>query len=141
MSFFWVTGMWPRTIFLSRLIGLYAIFVSVAMISHKPATVQMVTELVHDPPLLFLGGLIGIGIGLAMVLGHNVWSGGALPVVVTIVGWTTLMKGVLLIFVSPESAPGVFLGTLQYARLFYMYASITLLLGIYLSVFGLRRKR
>jgi hypothetical protein len=25
--------------------------------------------------------------GLAVVVAHNVWSGGALPVVVTLVGW------------------------------------------------------
>jgi hypothetical protein len=29
-------------------------------------------------------GLLG---GLAMVLAHNVWSGGPLPVIVTLIGW------------------------------------------------------
>ena len=36
---------------------------------------------------------------MAMVLSHNVWSGGALP----------LIKGLLLLFVSPETVGWVIL--------------------------------
>ena len=36
----------PRTIFLSRLIGLYCILVSLYMVTHKQVTVEIVTELV-----------------------------------------------------------------------------------------------
>src|SRR5690348_14216277 len=34
--------------------------------------------------------------GTALVIGHNVWSGGVLPVVVTLLGWLTLIKGIAL---------------------------------------------
>jgi hypothetical protein len=37
-----------------------------------------------------------------MVLGHNIWSGGALVVVVTVVGWITLVKSLLFLFLPPE---------------------------------------
>ena len=80
-------------------------------------------------------------IGLAMILGHNVWSGGALPVVVTLVGWMALMKGLVCMFLSPEAASEYFLGLFHYEQLFYLYASISLLLGIYLTYSGLRRRR
>ena len=76
--------MTPRTRFLGRLIGLYCMLASLAMVAHKQALVEMVTGLLHDPPVLFLAGLIAVIAGLAMVLGHNVWSGGALPVIVTL---------------------------------------------------------
>jgi hypothetical protein len=33
-------------------------------------------------------------------------SGGALPVVVTLVGWLILAKGLLLLFLTPEAHPG-----------------------------------
>jgi hypothetical protein len=52
-------------------------------------------------------------------LGHNVWSGGALPVVVTLVGWVALIKGLLLLFLSPEAAAGLYLGGLHYEQPFY----------------------
>ena len=66
-----------RTAFLSRLVGLYCILVSLSMVTHKRATVEMMTALVHNPPLLFIVGVITLAAGLAMILGHNVWSGGA----------------------------------------------------------------
>jgi hypothetical protein len=35
---------------------------------------------------MLLTSVITLVIGLALVVGHNVWSGGALPVTVTVVG-------------------------------------------------------
>lgn len=130
--------MTPITRFLGRLIGLYYILVSLAMAVHKQATLETVTALVHSPPLLFLAGIIAIGIGLAMTLGHNVWSGGTLPVVVTLIGWVALVKGAIILFLSPEAAAGFFLGRLHYEEFFYVYAAITFLLGVYLIFAGSR---
>ena len=67
----------PRTMFLSRLIWLYCILVSLYMVTHKQVTVELVTALVHSQPALFAVGLMTVIIGLAMILSHNVWSGGA----------------------------------------------------------------
>ena len=69
----------PRTTFLSRLIGIYAILISLSMLTHKRATIEMVTALVHSPPVLYLVGVMLVVAGLAMILVHNIWSGGALP--------------------------------------------------------------
>jgi hypothetical protein len=126
-----------RTTFLSRLIGLYAILTALAMMSHKQASVEMVTGLMHNPPLLFMAGLMALITGLAIILSHNVWSGGALPIVVTLIGWASLIKGLLLLFPLPEVADRMFLGALHYEQFFYLYTSITLLLGIYLTSMGM----
>jgi hypothetical protein len=123
----------PRTAFLGRLIGLYCILVSVSMLIHKQATVDVVAALLHSAPLLFLLGVITVSAGLAMVLGHNVWSGGAVSLIVTLVGWTTLIKGALFLFLSPGTESSLFLEGLHYDHLFYLYAGISLLLGIYLT--------
>ena len=131
----------PRTTFLSKLIGIYSILVSLSMITHKQATVEMVTALIHNPPVVFVVSVMAMAAGLAMVLGHNVWSGGALPVIVTLIGWWTLVKGLLFLFLSPEGASAFFLGGLHYEQLFYLYAGISLLLGIYLTYGGLRQQR
>jgi len=110
------------------------------MVTHRQAAIETATALVHNPPLLFLAGVIAITIGLAMVLGHNVWTDGAVPVIVTLVGWSTLIKGLLLLFLPPDAAPGVFLGALRYEQLFYVYTAISLLLGSYLT-WGAGRQR
>lgn len=128
------------TAFLGRLIGLYCVFISLAMLTHKKATVQTVTGLVHDAPLLFIVSVILVLAGLAMILSHNVWSGGALALVVTLVGWIMLIKGLLFLFLSAEGISAVFIAGLRYERLFYLYAAISLALGIYL-VFMTRQQR
>ena len=48
---------------------------------------------------MLLSGMVATAAGIAVVLGHNVWSGGALPVVVTLVGWAALLMGVALLLV------------------------------------------
>lgn len=128
----------PRTAFLSKLIGLYSIVVSLAMFTHREATVEMITAALHSSPILFLFGIVALTGGLAMVLGHNVWSGGATPVVVTLLGWSTLIKGVFFLFLSPEAASGVFLGALRFEQYFYFYAGISFLIGVYLTYAGAR---
>jgi hypothetical protein len=42
------------------------------------------TAFVRNPPLLLIFSMVWLIAGLAMVLGHNIWSGGALPVIVTL---------------------------------------------------------
>ena len=131
----------PRTAFLSRLIGLYSILVSLSMITNKQATMEKLTGLLNSAPLLFMVSVIAVAAGLAMVLGHNVWKGGALPVIVTVIGWLTLIKGVLFLLLSPQMASALYLGTLHYEQFFYLYVSIGLLLGIYLTYGGAAKPR
>ena len=61
-----------RTIFLSRLLGLYALAISISMVIHKSAMIETAGELALAPPLLFIAGMFTLLAGLAMVLGHNV---------------------------------------------------------------------
>ena len=46
--------------------------------------------------------------GVATVIGHNIWSGGALPVAVTALGWMMLVKGVVLMASPPEMLVGYY---------------------------------
>jgi hypothetical protein len=89
------------TIFLARLIGLFAILVSLSMVVRKRVMVETTTALLRNGPLLLITGMVGLVAGLAMVLGHNIWSGGALPVVVTLSGWIILVRSLILLFLSP----------------------------------------
>ena len=73
----------PRTIFLSRLIGLYCIFIALCMITYRQATVDSVPAILHNPSMMLALGVITLAAGLAMVLTHNIWSGGAVSVMVT----------------------------------------------------------
>jgi hypothetical protein len=132
--------MLPRTLFLSRLIGLYCILGALSMITRKQATLESVTALLHIPSMIFIVGVITLAAGLAMVLAHNIWSGGALVVIVTLVGWITLIKSLFFLFLPPEMEAGLFLGQLHYQQLFYLYGAISLILGIYLTYGGFKSR-
>lgn len=129
-----------RTIFLSRLIGLYCIVIALSMMTRRQATVETVTALLQNSSMMLIVGIITLAAGLAVVLAHNIWSGGALVVVVTLVGWITLIKSLFFLFLSPEMEAGLFLGQLHYRQLFYMYTTISLVLGVYLTYGGFKSR-
>jgi hypothetical protein len=70
--------------------------------------------------------------------GVRFWSGGALVVIVTLVGWITLIKSLLFLFLPPEVEAGFFLRQLHYQQLFYLYTGVSLVLGIYLTYGGFK---
>ena len=82
-----------------------------------------------------LAEVIGLARGLAMILGHNIWSGGALPVVVTLIGWLVAIRGAVLLALSPSATMKLF-EALRYEQLFYVYMGGTLILGLYLTYAG-----
>jgi len=74
------------TIFLGKLIGIYCLIVGLPMIANRQTMIDAVNALIRSPPLVLLARVFAVAVGLGLVIGHNVWSGGALPVVVTAVG-------------------------------------------------------
>ncbi len=123
--------------YLARLLGLFSILTGLALIGRRQEMVAAVDALTHNPTLLLLVGLIALGIGLALVLAHNVWSGGVRPIVVTLIGWLILLRGLLILF-FPASVVATLYEALHFGRLLYLYASIALVLGIYLAMAGFR---
>ena len=130
----------PRTLFLSQLIGLYCILIGLSMMTHSQATVETVTALLQNPSMTLIIGVITLAAGLAMVLAHNIWSGSALAVVVTLVGWMALIKSLFFLFLPPEMETGLFLQQLHYQQFFYLYSAISLVLGVYLTYGGFKSR-
>jgi len=120
------------TIFLARLIGLFTVLLVATLLMRGSAIVE---PAVTNDPLMFTYAIISLSIGLAMVLGHNVWSGGALPVIVTLVGWLILAKGLLLLFLTPEVLTQLF-ERMQYGAHIYLYVAPSLVIGLYLTWAG-----
>ncbi len=124
-----------RTIFLAKLIGLFCVLVSLSMLINTQATMEFIGTVAQNHSLLMIVGMIGIAGGLALVLGHNVWSGGPLPVVVTLFGWLMLVRGVMHLF-----APAGMLADLYAANHLEQFIEIplgvTFVLGLYLSYAG-----
>ena len=127
--------MGARTIFLARLIGLFAIGIALSIFLREADFIDTATALVRNGPDVLIFGIVALAAGLAMVLAHNVWSGGMMPVVVTICGWLILLRGLTLLFLPADMLAKI----LDYSHLaswLYVYAAIPLILGLYLTVAG-----
>ena len=127
------------TIYLGRLIGLFLLIVALSMLLDRDSIIEMATAILDDRALLLIVGLVGLGVGLAIVIGHNFWSGGLLPIVVTLFGWSQLLRGLALLLLPAETQVAFF----QLMRLedfFYVYAGIPLVVGAYLTYAGFTHK-
>jgi len=127
--------MQQRTAYLSKLIGIYCILAAAPLILRRETSVAAVMELVHSAPASFVLGMVIVAAGLALVLGHNTWSGGAAPVIVTLVGWATLSKGLLFLFLSPDEMTSLLLAA-HYDQFSQVYGAASLVLGLYLTYAG-----
>jgi hypothetical protein len=124
------------THFLARLLGLFCVVISIVMLSRRQAMLAIVTSCVQNRALLFLVELLGLAAGLAIVVGHNLWSSDLLRLIVTLIGWLTLIRSIILLFLSPE-AIGRLIKAVRYEQNYYLFTAIPLLVGLYLTVAGL----
>jgi ribose/xylose/arabinose/galactoside ABC-type transport system permease subunit len=124
------------THFLARLLGLFCIVISVMMLSRRQVMLAIVRRCIQNQALLFLVEILGLAAGLAIVLGHNIWSNGLLPFIVTLIGWLTLIRSIILLFLSPEAIER-FIKAVRYEQNYYLFTAIPLLIGLYLTAAGL----
>ena len=127
-----------RTVFLARLFGLYCLVMGAAMLLQRDAFPAMVNAITSNAPLVLTIGVFTLFAGLALVLLHNIWSGGALPIIITLLGWLTLIKGAMLLLLPPAKLSALYAAVSPNAIL--ISGILTLLLGVYLTAAGFRAK-
>ena len=120
------------TLYLARLIGLFSIIMVAVVLARGSAAVM---NAVADPQAMFLYGVISLGLGVAIILGHNVWSGGVLPVVVTLTGWLIFTKGVMLLALTPDTLQTM-MQRMDYAATVQLYVLPAFAIGVYLNWAG-----
>jgi hypothetical protein len=125
----------PTTRFLARYIGLFTLIEMGWWLIDRPGAIALMRELLEDRPLSWVLAIVLTAVGLGLVLVHNVWKGGVLPVVVTLVGWLMLIRGVGLMVMGPEPAQRA-LDTLSAPLFYYGYFGALFLLGLYLVAAG-----
>ena len=121
-----------QSIFLAKVIGLYLLIVSAAVLLRRKQFIELINEFTANRALVFLSGLFALILGLLIVVSHNVWTADW-RAVITVIGWLMLAKGVIRIML-PEK-----LGTLAVdpSSAKWTVASVVLLaLGIYLTCIG-----
>jgi len=127
------------TVFLAKLIGLFMMIVGLAIGLHEQQSIASIEALAQAPQLLLVVGLITLVAGLAIVLRHNIWSGGVLPIVITLLGWIIVARALLLLFLSSKTLPTL-LTAIRFERFFYGYAVVIVAIGILLTYAGFASK-
>lgn len=123
--------------FLSKVLGLYLLIISVAMFVNMHQFTHYVYKLVNDVPLMFVAGFFTLILGLLMVVSHNVWELNW-RVVITILAWLILLKGVSIIF-FPEFIDHLSLSFVHHLNFAYVSAGFDFLLGVLLTYLGFKR--
>lgn len=81
------------TAFLAKFLGIYFVVVSIAMFFQPARFRKMYKDLKGNDPLLIYGGIISTLFGAFIVTIHNIWVFDW-PVIMTLVGWLGLLKGI-----------------------------------------------
>lgn len=81
--------------------------------------------------------MVGVIAGLAIVLTHNVWSGSTPPIVITVIGWTVLIRGIVALVLPPEAIADL-VELVRFEQLFYAYLAVAFVLGLYLTYAGFK---
>jgi hypothetical protein len=80
------------SIVIAKFFGLYFLSVGLAFLLNPKRLGEIYQIMQKNEAVAFLGGIIALVIGAFVVSIHNVWVMGW-PVVITILGWWSLIKG------------------------------------------------
>ena len=85
----------------AKILAIYLLAVGVGMFNGSLNIKKLLSSMEKSQGLLVVTGFMCITLGMIVVENHNFW-GKDWTVIVTIAGWATLLKGILLI-ASPET--------------------------------------
>jgi hypothetical protein len=122
----------PLTVYLGRFIGIACLLMCGALAARPKSSLAAIASMMGQPGLLFLTGVVTLAGGAAMVVGHNLWTGGVLTIAVTAVGWVALLKGLAILAVQPSTLAAVYRG-IGYPQRFRLVMVIGVLFSLWLT--------
>lgn len=122
------------SIFLAKLMGLYLIIISAAvLIRRKEIDESLVAEFFKNRGFVFFSGALILILGLLVVLNHNIWEL-SWRGLITFLGWLTVAKGVTRLFVMNAAIKAS--SKLVKGHGYTIILTISLLVGIWLTYIG-----
>jgi hypothetical protein len=91
---------------LAQIVGISLVVVGISMAANSKETAAVVEASAENKATLWMWGVIALVIGATMVVLNNIWTTG-LPLIVTIIGWIALVKGVFILF-FPRAANALY---------------------------------
>lgn len=84
------------SIYLAKIFGIIALVVGIGIVFNREYYRKMVLKLLKNPEELYLGGFLALALGAILVMAHNYWVWDW-TVLVTLIAWGSILKGVLLL--------------------------------------------
>jgi uncharacterized membrane protein len=110
------------------------------MLLHKQVYTAALATVAYNPlAMRWIAMMITLA-GLAMVLAHNVWSKPPVVVIVTLLGWLTLIKGIAYLFLPARWLEEFFQAVLNCGACLYSVPAFLLVLGAYLTYEGFKSR-
>jgi uncharacterized protein YjeT (DUF2065 family) len=88
------------SVILAKILGIYFLAIGLAFIIYPSRFKRMYQQTVKDENFLFLGAILALLIGAVIVSIHNRWVLGW-PLIITLLGWWSLLKGFALLAYPP----------------------------------------
>jgi hypothetical protein len=123
------------TRFLAELIGLLQLSLGVSLLFQKAVFIKVLTDLTANRSALFMVGVLLLLAGLAIVLTHNIWTGGVLTIAITLIGWILILRGLASMFLPGDGMPRM-IRWCKVEELSWLYAAWVLAIGAWLTWAG-----
>jgi len=121
------------TLFWTQFFAIYMVVMGIALFGRKDDMLKMMRDFKNSPGLIMIASIFTLMLGSTIVLTHNVWTGG-LAVVVTVIGWITLLKGVLYA-IAPNALIKMGASMMRGSGM-SAWSLITLVVGLILGYYG-----
>ncbi len=122
------------TLFLAKLIGLYALIVCAALAVNGRTAREAWQKMVERFEVIYLVSFIELVLGLLVVLSHNFWY--SFPaVIVTIFGWLMVIEAIFYLAL-PKRITQKAVGWFLRPRCYYPVFLICFIVGLYLTAIG-----
>lgn len=118
------------TLFLATVLGWYFLIFSLFLLLRYELVKTAVGDIFAERGLFFVLAIITVILGLLMVVSHNVWVKDW-PVAVTLVGWVTLISGIIRLF-CPDMVKKRGASFIHHASHVRIVGALLLLLGLFL---------
>jgi hypothetical protein len=122
------------SLFLAKVMGIVIAAFALAGLARPKVITDAIRDFDHESFARLVIGCMAIGLGVALVLTHNVWEW-SYRGVVTLFGWTALIKGISYL-ILPKHAVNFTKGMLKTKSQMQIFLVACLILGGYLAYKG-----
>ncbi len=85
------------SIAIAQVLGIFFVLVGLSMVAQSKATAAAIEASVENKGTLWLWGFIALLVGAVIIVLNNAWASG-LQLLVTVIGWIALLKGIFILF-------------------------------------------